>query len=432
MLIINNHQNYTTIMKKIVFVLFLLACTLHSYAQDNIGTPYSIYGMGLLPENHGPYSAMGGVAAAMHDNKNINFLNPASYASLDTNRFYFQVALTGEYAYITTHKENANYKVAQNANLNMAFRLYKTLFFSFGFTEKSDVGYNLLYTNLISGSDHTTFNQNIEGEGGLNDIYAGAGWKYKNLSVGMNFSYTFGKIEKRQTLMAAIENSYYIRTSENNRIHDFLFNPGVQYDFKLSPKSQLVLGSSMNFTQKLSAKKEFISYKVSSSSGSSTMLDEETLSRGYIKYPFRILSGFNYLYKTKWQIAGDYTFQKMSVYEEFGENKNLKDYHKAALGIAWTPEEFGRFWWQRNKYMLGGYFVQSEINIKNTAIDTYGVTFGAQFPFMTQRAGDLLLGVAFDLGIRGTENNGLIREKFAKLRVNIAFKEFWFMKRKIN
>lgn len=168
----------------------------------------------------------------------------------------------------------------------MAFRLYKKLFFSFGFTEKSDIGYDVLYSHQIVGNkDYTYFNQNIQGEGGLNDLYAGLGWRYKNFSIGMNFSYIFGKIEKRQTLSTQLENSYYIRTSENNRIHDVLFTPGIQYDLKLSPKSRLVLGTSMNFTQKLSAKKEFVSYKVNTGSGSSDMLDDETLDKGYIKYP---------------------------------------------------------------------------------------------------------------------------------------------------
>ena len=40
------------------------------YGQDNIGTPYSVYGIGLQTENAGPYNAMGGVAAAMRDNGN--------------------------------------------------------------------------------------------------------------------------------------------------------------------------------------------------------------------------------------------------------------------------------------------------------------------------------------------------------------------------
>ena len=58
------------------------------YGQDNIGTPYSVYGIGLQTENAGPYNAMGGVAAAMRDNGNINYLNPASYTALDTARLF--------------------------------------------------------------------------------------------------------------------------------------------------------------------------------------------------------------------------------------------------------------------------------------------------------------------------------------------------------
>jgi hypothetical protein len=81
--------------------------------------------------------------------------------------------------------------------------------------------------------------------------------------------------------------------------------------------------------------------------------------------------------------------------------------------------------------MFGGYFVKSEVRLKDVDINTYGLTFGSQIPFQA-RTGELLLGVAFDLGIRGTEKNGLIQEKYAKVRVNITFKEFWFVKQKIN
>lgn len=421
--------------KRILLCLFLPVAFLQLQAQENIGSPYSVYGLGLLPANQGPYTAMGGVSAAMRDSRNINFLNPASYTALDSNRYNFQLGISGEYAYISTHKKSSNYRVAQNAELNMALRLRRNLYFSFGFTEKSDIGYDLLYSYSISGSASGNFSQNISGEGGLNDLYAGFGWKYKNLSIGTNFSYVFGKIEKRQTLTAELANSFYIRTSENNRIHDFLFTPGIQYHFRLTPKSRLTLGTSMNFTQKLRAKKEFISYKVSTSSGNSTMLDEETLKRGYIKYPFRINSGLNYQFKNKWQAAADYTFHKMSAYEEFKINQQLKDYYKVNAGVAWTPEESGRFWWQRNKYMVGGYFVKSEIQLKETDINAYGITLGSQIPFIIRQPGrwqELLLGIAFDLGIRGSEKNGLIQEKYAKLRINIAFKELWFVKQKIN
>ena len=72
------------------------------------------------------------------------------------------------------------------------------------------------------------------------------------------------------------------------------------------------------------AKKEFISYKVNTSTSSSETLDDEILNKGYLTYPFRILSGFSYTYKNTWEVAGDYTYQKMSDYEEFGTKQQLK------------------------------------------------------------------------------------------------------------
>lgn len=402
-----------------------------SYAQDNIGTPYSIYGIGLIPENTGPFTAMGGVAAAMRDENNINYLNPASYTALDSNRFYFQLGITGEYTHISTHKESANYRVAQNASVNMAFRAYKNLYISLGFNEKSDIGYDLLYYNIISGSDNLYYNQQIQGEGGINETYLGVAWRYKNLSIGLNSSLLFGKIEKRQTLNAQLGNSYYIKSSENIRIADALFTGGLQYMFKLSKKSLLTLGTSASLSTDLNAKQEYIAYKVNSNTGESIMLEnDDNIKEGSISYPFHILGGFNYEYKNRWSVAGDYTYQKMSDYKEFRMNQGLKDYRKGALGVSWLPEKTGRFWWQRNKYMLGTYFVRSSVNLKGTDIDTYAFTFGTQMPIMARNS-ELLLGVAFDFGIRGTESKGLVQEKFGKIRINIAFKEGWFIKRKI-
>ena len=186
-------------MKRILLITFLSVFIFKVYGQDNIGTPYSVYGIGLQTENAGPYNAMGGVAAAMRE-----------------------FGVTGEYAHLSTYKENASYRVAQNTAFNIAFRLYKNMYMSLGFTEKSDIGYDLLYTNIIPGSTNSYFTQNIQGEGGLNDVYLGLGWRYKNLSIGLNTSLIFGKIEKRQTLTTMIEGSKIIKTSENNRIHDVL------------------------------------------------------------------------------------------------------------------------------------------------------------------------------------------------------------------
>ncbi|WP_251620121.1 outer membrane protein transport protein [Odoribacter lunatus] len=419
-------------MKKIILLYFLSILLAHQlYSQNNTGTPYSMFGIGLLQDNYGPYTAMGGVSAAMRDNNNINFLNPASYTALDSNRFYFQFGITGEYVNISTHQENSSYRVAQNASLNMAFRVYNNLFASLGFNQRSDIGYDLYYYKMINGSDNEYYNQQVSGEGGLNDFYLGFAYRFWNLSVGLNSSVVFGNIEKRETLTPLISDSYYINSRNKIAISDVIFNIGLQYDMKLSPKSKLTLGSAFNLSSKMNARKDLESYKINSSTQVNETLDDEKLNNGNISYPFRIISGFAYDYKDKWMVSGDYTFQEMSAYKEFGIDQEYNDYHKIAIGASLLPARYGRFWWQRNKYILGAYAVRSQIEVNNVHINTYGVTCGIQMPVYVSNR-ELSLGIAFDLGLRGTEKNGLIQEKYAKVRLNIAFKEGWFMKRKID
>lgn len=419
-------------MKKIIplYLLFFLFST-PLYSQNNTGTPYSMFGIGLLQDNYGPYTSMGGVSAAMRDNNNINSLNPASYTALDSNRFYFQFGINGEIVNISTHKESSSYRVAQNASLNMAFRIYNKLFASLGFSQRSDVGYDLYYYKMINGSDNEYYKQQISGEGGLNDFYTGLAYRLGNLSLGVNSSLIFGNIEKRVNLTPLISDSYYINSRNKIAILDAIFTMGLQYRITLSPKSKLTLGTAFNLASEMNARKDLESYKVNSTTQGNETLDNENLHNGTISYPARITGGFAYDYKDKWMVAGDYTFQEMSSYEEFGKNQEYKDYRKAALGISLLPARYGRFWWQRNKYILGTYAVRSQIELNNVRINTYGITFGTQMPVYVSNR-ELLLGVAFDLGMRGTERNGLIQEKYAKIRLNIAFKEGWFMKRKID
>ena len=63
----------TMSMKKIFTSIAILLFTLGAWGQNNMGTPYSKFGVGLLPDNYGAYTGMGGVSAAMRDNYNINF-----------------------------------------------------------------------------------------------------------------------------------------------------------------------------------------------------------------------------------------------------------------------------------------------------------------------------------------------------------------------
>ena len=55
-------------MRKLLGCIIILLITINTWAQNNSGTPYSKEGFGLLPDNYGAFTGMGGVSAAMRDN----------------------------------------------------------------------------------------------------------------------------------------------------------------------------------------------------------------------------------------------------------------------------------------------------------------------------------------------------------------------------
>lgn len=426
-------------MRKIVFgITILLLCSLKGFSQNNLGTPYSRYGFGLLPDNHGSYVGMGGVSAAMRDAYNINYLNPASYTALDSMRFYFQTGYSGEYVDISTYNKRGDYTVAQNASLVMAFRVYKKLYASFGFNEKSDIGYDLYNLRSSTGEVLMYYHEFLEGEGGLNEAYLGLAYRFGKLSVGVNAAYIFGKIEERLTISPEIQwglnyFNYQLKSRTQNHINDFIFTLGAQYPIELNKKSTILLGGSMNFGTYLSGKKAYEAYRINYSSGSTEILNDELQKHGKVFYPSRFTLGATYMKGNRWMLSGDYTFQRMSAYKEFGEKDEFNNYHKIAIGGSFQPNVNSRNWLDRNKYTAGVYFSRSHIELKEKHINSFGATIGTQVLFRSLQQGqELLLGVAIDAGFRGTKANGLILEQYVKLRLNIAFKEVWFMKHKIH
>ena len=368
-------------MKKIFTSIAILLFTLGAWGQNNMGTPYSKFGVGLLPDNYGAYTGMGGVSAAMRDNYNINFLNPASYTALDSLRFYFQMGVTGEYVDVSTYKDHSNYKVAQNASLNMAFRVYKKTFVSLGLIQRSDRGFDLIYSYPLIEDPTMFYVQQLEGLGGLNEAYLGVAYQLGRLSVGVNASYVFGKVEDRLTLvMQPATSGYYLKSQTLTRINSSLFTLGFQIPLPLTKKSELTLGGSFNFGTSLHGNRTFVANKISNTSGAIINVNDESWDNGEVFFPFRMIVGASYQYNKKWVFAGDYTFQRMSAYEEFGTNQEFQDYHKAAIGGSLQPNETGRYWWQRNKYTAGAYFTRSQLRFNYTDINTYGVTDGTQMP----------------------------------------------------
>ena len=120
-------------MKKIFLPIFMMATVLAVHAQSGTNSPYSQYGLGVLSEQSSGFNrGMNGLGMGFREGNQVNFINPASYSSIDSLTFIFDMGLSGQ---ITNFSENGVRKNAKNADFEYAvagFRVFKHVGVSFG------------------------------------------------------------------------------------------------------------------------------------------------------------------------------------------------------------------------------------------------------------------------------------------------------------
>ena len=80
--------------KTLAAALILCGSALATKAQNGTLTPYSRYGYGILRDNTtSAQRSMGGIGYAMNSGRQINVMNPASYARIDSLTFLFDMGL---------------------------------------------------------------------------------------------------------------------------------------------------------------------------------------------------------------------------------------------------------------------------------------------------------------------------------------------------
>ncbi|MGB5007265.1 MAG: hypothetical protein WBO39_10035, partial [Ferruginibacter sp.] len=229
-------------MAKILFVLFVAGgLQMSATAQEN--SPYSRYGIGDLTPNHNVFTrGMGGIAAGITDTRSVNFTNPASLTSIYNT--IFDVGTEIDYRILKSSNPAKKFTSANTyvSYLTMAFPLTtpkmakKNMFWamSFGIKPVSKMNYKIEKNERLTGID--SLNTLYEGSGGLNQAFFGTGFKYKNLSVGINAGYMFGN-KDYNTMLTFISDSsffYYLSNSSNKTTYGGLFiNGGMQYDIAL-------------------------------------------------------------------------------------------------------------------------------------------------------------------------------------------------------
>ena len=428
------------IMKKtIIFFLLLLGICVSVHAQDN--RPYSMYGYGLLSDRATSMQRqMGSVGYAMHSGRQINVMNPASYASIDSLTFLFDIG--ADMSIIWQQQFNAQTNKTEKDRrfgggldyITMQFPIWKYLGASIGLVPYSYVGY--AFGNNINHGAMTN-----QGEGGINQAYIGLAGTYAGFSLGFNVSYDFGNIIN--DVFSDVENSSSQTLFEHvMQIRDWNVSLGAQYTTKISKTERLNLG--LTFSPKKSIHGQtWVTLQETSRDSKADTIAYMKMNGNYFT-PMSWGAGIGWVHErvSRWMVEVDFTYQQWSkakyspLYkmDEAANPDNLvfqgmhfNDRTRFAVGGEYVPKIRGNYL-QRTAYRLGAYYNNDYLNIQGNRLREYGVTCGLGF---NTPEGKTMINLGFEYKHRQAHPNSLITENFFNITLGVNFNELWFWQRRI-
>lgn len=418
----------------IAALMLLLALPMRG---QNVTSPYSMYGYGLLNDNAtSKQRQMGGVGIAMQSGRQINAMNPASYACIDSLTFLFDM---GADLSLLWNKDGDAREHSTGGGLDyvtMQFPISKYFGGSIGLMPYTSVGYSF-------GSDIAHGTRENQGTGGINQAYAGFSGRYAGVSLGFNISYNFGNIVNDvYTNPEVAGRTLFEHVME---VRDWNINIGAQYSLNFDKFNNVALGVTYSPRKTLLGK---------------TWVTVQDLTQADPEHSDRLLPPDTAVYTTmknkyyqpdSWGFGLAYTHQRTSrlnveadfIYQTWSKAKfsslydakgqvafqgmNFNDRYRLALGAEFVPKIRGNFA-QRIAIRAGGYFSRDYLKVLGNNIREYGVSAGVGLPTIE---GKTLINIGFEWKHRMSSPATLITENYFNITLGVNFNELWFWQRKI-
>lgn len=436
------------IFNKIIFsAVFALLVSFAAGAQTYSGfAPYSIYGIGDLYSQGGAFNkTMGGVGIANRNNRFLNVMNPAAVTARDSLAFMSDFSLI-EGNKVFRQGDMSNVKNTFNVdNIAFSFPIYRSSAFMVGIQPYSTTGYKYSFNyddpSLIGQTGNIVYS--ADGMGSVYNIYMAAGVTFlKRLSVGAQYNYYFGRIEKNyyekfsDASYNGVMNGYDIQLRANGAKF------GLQYEQPIGGKDKLTLGATYSLKAKLRGYLEGYSYSSGSSVADTLYHYVDTLATraDRLSLADEVGVGISYRHGDKWMLEFDYTRSDWSksgfdnVPGLRGNTVGNSDYSTYGatvsqafrLGFELVPNRNDiRYYLKTATYRAGAYYKNEHYLLNGHQVSSLGMTLGVTLPVFRWYNG-LTLGV--DFGQRGTINDNLIRERYVNFSIGFNIFDIWFQK----
>jgi hypothetical protein len=475
------HKIYIYIIAQIISV-----CAL---AQES--SIYSRYGLGILSNSNSQASnMMGGLGASYRGIEGPNYINPASISAIKL--ISFDAGISGIFENIKTTEIKAKQNSFNFEYLSISLPIKNYWSTSIGIMPYSKKDYQ--FVNLTEVDSINTNKLENNGSGNLNKVAWSNGFKIKDLSLGFSLGYIFGKFDNISASNVLTNGFYsssdYTTYQKNTTTHKILnLDLGAQYtlvingkkdtlkpykiDFGISVNMPFALNKSQEYNVQLRnfsnqilgtrAVDESLSDFINDKVENATFLQQvyrsttdanywkqfipdtisiNTISNAGIKIP----PAFNFgaiLYKDyKYKIGFDFRYQPWSRYKGFEDNETSKLSNSWRLGfggeIIPNINKYNKFF-SKLKYRAGFYYSKTNISIRNTDVNEFGIDFGVGIPMFNRYSStegfmQSYITYPFNIGVqigkRGTTKDNLVQENFVRFRIGFSLNDKWFVKRK--
>ncbi|MBO4476293.1 MAG: hypothetical protein J5737_06200 [Bacteroidales bacterium] len=431
-------------LRSLLSAILLLTCTGLSLSAQTFGsyTPYSIYGIGDLASPGTAYNkTMGGVGIASRNHRFLNPVNPAAVTARDTLAFMADYSIIQDNRMFRQGDMRSASNTANIGDLMISFPLWRSSAMMVGIMPMSSTGYGYSYSftdySLIGRTGNIDYS--AKGQGSIYQLFASAGATFwRRLSIGAEFIYYFGKIDK--TFTETFSDASYNGASNGHllQLHAPAGKFGLQYEQPLGPKASLTLGATYRTAANLGGHTQH--YRYSTGSAASDTLYYKAGSPSGVRLASEKGIGVSFRYADKFQAEFDYTRSDwrptgMDTAEGFTGNitatggksvftSSLSESYR--LGFEYVPNRNDiRYYWRKIAYRAGAYWKNDYYLLDGAPVNSFGITLGATLPVFRWYNG-ITFGI--DFGQRGSLKNNMIQERYINFSVGFNLFDIWFQK----
>lgn len=425
-------------LKRIIYI-FLLLISIKTYGQRTNSSPYSFFGIGQEYSSQTVEQAtMGGIGVSFSSIFHLNFINPAANSKL---RFAtFSAGLNVNDLKIKDNTGSQSSTSTSLSYINVGFPIGEKAGAAFGLRPNTSVGYSLL--NVVNDTNGDPFEATrFFGSGGTNKIYGAFGITVaKNLDLGFEAEYVFGKTENN-ILSQRIDAQLGTRNNEITTIRGTGLKLGALYSKELANKLQLSIGAAVKLESNLKTNgTEYLYSTLIQANGFESPRDTiyQAGISGNLKNPLQTTLGVGFGKENKWFAGVDYEFRDaLNIQGSLltsSSGYTFANSNRVAFGGFYIPKINSiSSYWDRVTYRAGVRFEDTGLLVKGsnsnfTKVKDFGISFGLGLPL--RDLSNLNIGVEY--GKKGSTINNLIQENYFNFKLSLSLNDRWFVKRKID